>query len=116
MAAYWVRRTASEYEGHREIVSIAADAGAVADFGFETFAAHAAATLTVLLGYVPGPKAAAAAVAAKPPTQMSDSSASLEAAFDRPELVLNALRRACLDWTFWGGAWENTREPRAPCR
>ena len=87
-----------------------------ADFDFETFAAHAAATLTVLLGHVLGPKAAAAAVAAKPPTQMSDSSASLEAAFDRPELVLNALRRACLDWTFWGGAWENTREPRAPCR
>jgi len=113
--AYWVRRTASEYEKQRKIVSIAADAGGVADFDFETFAAHAAATLTVLLGHVLGPKAAAAAVAAKPPTQMSDSSASLEAAFDRPELVLNALRRACLDWTFFGGSWENAREPRAPC-
>ena len=112
---YVAWRTAIEYGKRQKIVSIAADAGGVADFDFETFAAHAAATLMALLGHVLGPKAAAAAVAAKPPTQMSDSSAPVEAAFDRPELVLSALKRACLDWTFFGGSWENAREPRAPC-
>ena len=70
-----------------------------------------------MLGAAIGRDAAARRVAAAgvaDPRREADA-ASAAAAFDRPERVLDALKAACLDWTFWGGAWEGARAPRAPC-
>jgi len=36
-------------------------------------------------------------------------------AFERPEEVFKSLQAVCLDWTFWGGSFTFTREPRPMC-
>ncbi|KAH8092291.1 hypothetical protein JL720_5259 [Aureococcus anophagefferens] len=95
---YVASRTAIEYGKRQKIVSIAADAGGVADFDFETFAARAA-TLMALLGHIARGGAGAAAPAGRGGAATEDVAATrgptLAAFLERPVPAGACLAASC---------------------